>query len=407
MDLLQTFNPTGGERTDAYEHCQASIARLSDSVKDASSLIPAHDQKTYGEALKALTTKLQNLKASFAPKPKFSFRTGLRGQQSMFTAKKNASAISLRDAAEMAERKRRQVPGFVDSNSGQVSGESSGVATPAEMETAVRASAAEEMALGGGEEGPLTAVTSAHDGSNIPSSNPTTSLNVGPAGDGTRTIPTISHGSQSVKITDQKGAHIILPPSAAHATSSGTLANLSKCVVDLSSPTLDGNAVSGGVQPFASLTLKNISSSLILCGRVNGPIHLTHITDSVIVLSSRQFRMHESRNTQVYLQTSSRPIIEDCSDIAFAPLPERYSPSSEGQGQWNQVDDFKWLRSDAPSPNWRVLQPVERVRESVWMGTVTGGPGVGVEEILRSVGVGGEGSRGCHGGKSGLALGNL
>lgn len=39
----------GGERTDAVDHCLAGIARLSKEVKDASSYLPAYDQRTYSE----------------------------------------------------------------------------------------------------------------------------------------------------------------------------------------------------------------------------------------------------------------------------------------------------------------------------------------------------------------------
>ena len=39
----------GGERSDATDHCLAGIARLSGEVKDASSYLPAYDQRTYAE----------------------------------------------------------------------------------------------------------------------------------------------------------------------------------------------------------------------------------------------------------------------------------------------------------------------------------------------------------------------
>jgi tubulin-specific chaperone C len=43
----------GGERTDAIEHLVAGIARLGSEVGDASSYLPAYDQRTYGEVLKS------------------------------------------------------------------------------------------------------------------------------------------------------------------------------------------------------------------------------------------------------------------------------------------------------------------------------------------------------------------
>jgi tubulin-specific chaperone C len=342
MEALQSHGTSGGERQDAVDHCQASITRLTSAVKDASSIIPAYDQRTYGEALKALSSKLQSIKDSFAPRPKFAFKSGLS-----FTQKKNASAISLNDAAELAEQRRKGVPGYVSAESN----ESSVATTPAHLR-----SPAPERAddTGSGAQAQF---------------------------DAARIRQMSFSQSTLVKIDDHDGLHIILPPSAGHATSSGTLSNLRRCVVDLSSPTTAGH-------PFAGLTLKNISESLIICGQVAGALHITNVKKSVIVVASRQFRMHESRSCDVYLLTTSRPIIEDCSAIHFAPLPEQYvrGQDKSTENQWNQVDDFKWLRSE-PSPNWTTLNMPHRVREEVWRDVVRGGPSLSVDDILKAVNV--------------------
>lgn len=49
ISQLVTTSYSGGERTDAVDHCLAGIARLSHEVKDASSYLPGYDQKTYAE----------------------------------------------------------------------------------------------------------------------------------------------------------------------------------------------------------------------------------------------------------------------------------------------------------------------------------------------------------------------
>src|ERR1700761_14043 len=101
MDRLAHTALIGGERSDAMDHCLAGITRLSSEVKDASGYLPAYDQRTYGEAIKALQEKLEETRRAHAPKPKFSFKS------------KSPSALSLSDAAEMAAEKRRGVPGFL------------------------------------------------------------------------------------------------------------------------------------------------------------------------------------------------------------------------------------------------------------------------------------------------------
>jgi hypothetical protein len=49
MERLNSVATGGGERNDAVDHCLAGIDRLSHEVKDASSYIPAYDQRTYTE----------------------------------------------------------------------------------------------------------------------------------------------------------------------------------------------------------------------------------------------------------------------------------------------------------------------------------------------------------------------
>jgi tubulin-specific chaperone C len=49
MGKLENISNVGGERVDAIEHCLAGIARLQKEAQDASSYIPAYDQKIYSE----------------------------------------------------------------------------------------------------------------------------------------------------------------------------------------------------------------------------------------------------------------------------------------------------------------------------------------------------------------------
>lgn len=65
------------------------------------------------------------------------------------------------------------------------------------------------------------------------------------------------------------------------------------------------------------------------------------------------------------------------SATTFATIPNQY----------DQVDDFKWLKSEH-SPNWRVLPTNERIARDVWEKIVPGGPQITLEQILdKTVGV--------------------
>lgn len=90
----------------------------------------------------------------------------------------------------------------------------------------------------------------------------------------------------------------------------------------------------------------------------------------------------------VYLHAASRPIIEDCVDVRFAPLPGGFVGEGR-ENMWDCIDDFKWLKVE-PSPNFRVLGVEERLGEEVWEKVRRAGEGEGEvarEETLRAVGV--------------------
>ena len=123
--------------------------------------------------------------------------------------------------------------------------------------------------------------------------------------------------ADKIHISNHSKIHIMLPSSATHATSgtSGTVSNVHDSVIDMSI---------SAASAFATLTLKNIKNSLIVCGHVDGAIHITNVKDSILVVATRQFRMHESKNVRVYMLCKSRPIIEDCEGIEFAEMPDCY-----------------------------------------------------------------------------------
>ncbi|PGH11695.1 hypothetical protein AJ79_04718 [Helicocarpus griseus UAMH5409] len=321
MDRLGHTALIGGERADAIDHCLAGIARLSSEVKDASASIPPYDQRIYADAIKALQDKLAEVRASFAPRSKFSFKT----------ARKNPSALSLSEAAEIAAQGRRHIP---DYRSNDNSMQSPGGLTKPE----------------------------------------TNGLN-------NSAMPPSSAGDSSVSLSSHTGVHIVLPISASHATVPASVTSLHHCVVDMSIPTADG-------RPFAGLVINGVTESLLLCGQVNGAAHITGVKNSVIVVACHQFRMHDCTDVDVYLCCSSKPIIEDCSGIRFGKIPEIYAPEHVKTGKqpnlWDQAQDFKWIKAEQ-SPNWKLIDDSERVSDDMWVNILPGGPGMSLDAILKAV----------------------
>jgi len=143
---------------------------------------------------------------------------------------------------------------------------------------------------------------------------------------------------ENLVITGKTSQHLRPTSVTTTASASLLLSSIKDCVITL--PDL---------VRFSSAAIKNVETSLLLLGgAVNGPVHLTNVSNSVLAFSCRQFRMHDAKNVDVYLHCTSRPIIEDCEDIRF----HRYGTDSGNM--WDKIDDFKWLRNEK-SPHWSAL----------------------------------------------------
>ncbi|OGE49772.1 hypothetical protein PENARI_c020G01020 [Penicillium arizonense] len=355
MDHLADTSLVGGERVDATDHCLAGIVRLSNEVKDAASYIPTYDQRVYAEAIKALQDRLSETRATFQPRSKFSFKT-----------KKNASAISLSDAATLAAAGRLSVPGYRSPGASSV--DSSANQTPNYPSTPLNEPDRQHQH----HERPECA----------PTSFPVTAVDdfVTKSHTDKASGPFAATGVSSVSVDDHYGLHIMLPSSGSSSTVPASITSLEHCIVDMSIPTANG-------KPYASLTAKDIKESLLVCGQVNGPAHITDVENTVMVVSCRQFRMHNCKNVDVYLSCSSNPIIEDCSNVRFGRIPKAYALNHDrpdNEDRWSQVEDFKWIKPE-PSPNWSLLDANDAVPEEVWAEIVPGGPGWSLEDILHAI----------------------
>jgi hypothetical protein len=292
------------------------------------------------QALKALSELLDEMRAQLQPKSRFAFKA----------IRKNDSAISLRDAAELISNEKARL------NKDESSGGLSSL----------------------GPQGPPIPNLDVHTNPGAIEGASSSIVTVDQSDLGSDVRKPSLAGFDSVQLSNHSNLHIILPSSASHATSSGSVTHINKCIIDMSVPTATG-------EPFAGLALKNISESLLVCGKIKGPVHATSIENSTLVIASRQLRMHQCKNIDVYLFCSSRPIIEDCQDVRFAPLPDNYASLIEGESAqenlWDRVDDFNWLK-EVHSPNWRTLAPEGRVQDQVWK-AVQEGNQMGLDELLK------------------------
>ncbi|CDH54177.1 tubulin-specific chaperone c [Lichtheimia corymbifera JMRC:FSU:9682] len=102
---------------------------------------------------------------------------------------------------------------------------------------------------------------------------------------------------------------------------------------------------------ISSLHVEDLKECLIVCGMVQGSVLIYGISLSIIAVGCHQFRMHNAQGVDVIYNVSSRPIIEDSSNIRVTEYP---AISVETTNYFDNVDDFNWLKQQA-SPNWKVM----------------------------------------------------
>jgi tubulin-specific chaperone C len=144
------------------------------------------------------------------------------------------------------------------------------------------------------------------------------------------------------------------------------LLNLERCTVAI-------------LEPINALRMDDLRDCSVLCTSVRGSALLHACSTSSFFLSARQIRVHTTQRCDFYIHVASRPIIEHCSHLRFAPFEVVVAPpaaaaaaatvasthlgseaKSAQSALWAQVDDFNWHRVQA-SPNWCILPESERV----------------------------------------------
>eukprot|EP00762_Andalucia_godoyi_P006855 ANDGO_00939.mRNA.1 Tubulin-folding cofactor C len=118
-----------------------------------------------------------------------------------------------------------------------------------------------------------------------------------------------------------------------------------------------------------AVTVSECDDCEIVMGPVDSSLFVDKCHSCIIVIACHQARIHSSSKCSLYLHCGSNPIIEDCSEMGFAPYAAQYSlleeqmkacGFSKDRNRWDMVDDFKWLMSER-SPHWFVIpEPCRR-----------------------------------------------
>lgn len=98
-------------------------------------------------------------------------------------------------------------------------------------------------------------------------------------------------------------------------------------------------------------------------------IFVENCKNTIFVCASQQLRIHDTIESEFYIYVTSSAIIENCKQLRFAPLTLNSAPIiksfemagfKESNNNWKVVNDFDWLSSYEPSPNWCEIPVEER-----------------------------------------------
>lgn len=120
----------------------------------------------------------------------------------------------------------------------------------------------------------------------------------------------------------------------------------------------------------SAIHISNLKGCKVFSGPVSGSIFIDDCCDCTFVLACQQLRIHKTTQSDFYIHVTSKAIIEDCHRVRFSDysldypaLMEHYQLSGldQARNNWRDVDDFNWLASDSPSPNWEVIPVADKV----------------------------------------------
>ncbi|KAK3930330.1 Tubulin-specific chaperone C [Frankliniella fusca] len=118
-----------------------------------------------------------------------------------------------------------------------------------------------------------------------------------------------------------------------------------------------------------TLHMSNMEGCTIFSGPVVRSVLIENCKNCKFVVPCQQLRVHQSSQCDFYLHVRSRAIIEDTVSVRVAPYNWAYDGIDQHfallgwddkKNHWDSVDDFNWLASDKPSPNWCILPESDR-----------------------------------------------
>lgn len=121
-----------------------------------------------------------------------------------------------------------------------------------------------------------------------------------------------------------------------------------------------------------ALFARRLSNCRFQCGPVASAVFVEGCKGCTFRVACQQLRVHDSRRCQFQVHIQTRSIIEDSTELLFGPYDFVYDGDEHDWAascldrvvnNWNRVDDFNWLTLDKPSPNWQLIEDVDKLKK--------------------------------------------
>lgn len=115
----------------------------------------------------------------------------------------------------------------------------------------------------------------------------------------------------------------------------------------------------------ATLFARRLKNCRVRCGPVASSVFVEECEGCTFHVACHQLRVHDSRKCEFRVHIQTRSIIEDSKELLFGKYDFEYDGDERDWcaslldrtvNNWSKVDDFNWLATDKPSPNWNLLQ---------------------------------------------------
>ncbi|KAI8057823.1 tubulin binding cofactor C-domain-containing protein [Syncephalis plumigaleata] len=224
---------------------------------------------------------------------------------------------------------------------------------------------------------PVTAVASTKSTTATSNNSQSTTTNV-------VTTSTSVETTKTFELRDRSNEYVTLTrylsdqsASAIATMNDGALTNITDCIVDLRLPAMMESSDKVAYRSLSALHIRQLKRCIVLLGNIEGSVMLHDCEQCILIMACRQFRMHTSKQCDIYIHCSSQPIIEHCEQIRFAPsIPAFFdeqikgTPFADETNRWHEVNDFLWIKRHQASPHWSLIDEEAKERTEAHQMTI-------------------------------------